>query len=337
MNAWRAPLTPLPGLAVLVVVGSIAVAVAAAIPLLHPLIAAMFAGVLLGNLVGVPGWAKSGFERHTALLNGGIVLLGATVSVPDLFALGAPLVLLIVGTVAFVILLVEGIGRFCFGLSGPLPSLLAAGSSLCGVSAVVAVGGVIEARERHLAMAAATILLFDATTLIAFPFVGGVLELTNTEFGIWAGLSMFSTGPSVAAGLAYSPEAAELATVTKLGRNALIAVVVLAYALASKRRRTSSDHTGWQTVRDFSGDFPAFVLGFVLLALLANTGLVPSSYVSSIESIVDWLFAFAFVGLGSSMLLGTFRRTGITPILVVLSSLVVASSTTLVAVCLFVS
>lgn len=326
----------LPGLALLVAAGTAAVAVAAVVPLLHPLIAAVVAGLLLGNLVGVPAWAKPGFDQHTRLLNAGIVLLGATVSVEDLFALGGTLVVLVLGTVVFVLLLAEAIGRLGFGLSGPLPSLLAAGSGVCGVSAVVAVGAVIEARERQLALAAATILLFDAVTLLAFPFVGHALSLTGTEFGVWAGLSMFSTGPSVAAGFAHSPEAAQMATVTKLGRNSLIALVVLGYAVAYRRQGTAPDHTAWQSVRRIAAQFPTFVLGFVLLALLTNVSALPAPAVAAVGPVVDWLFAFAFVGLGSSLLVETFRQTGLTPILAVLSSLVVASTTTLVAVCLLV-
>ena len=64
------------------------------------------------------------------------------------------------------------VARNIFGLRERLGSLLAAGTGICGVSAVVAVAKSIDADEESITYAAGTVLLFDAVTLVVYPAIG---------------------------------------------------------------------------------------------------------------------------------------------------------------------
>ncbi len=316
-----------PGLGLLVGGGVIAHLVAGAVPGVQPLVVAVAVGVIVGNVVGVPDALAPGVSVHKLSLETGIVLLGAAVVIAEFLAAGPTVLALVVGVVAGGLLLSEAVARLLFRLDGTTPSLLAAGASICGVSAVVAVGRVLEARGTALTFAAATILLFDAITLVAFPLAGEWLDLSARQFGTWAGLSMFSTGPVAAAGFAHSPEAGQWATVTKLARNSLLGGVAIAYSAAYAARSATEPEA-----RKLWAEFPKFLLGFLLVAAVANSGLLPPAALDSITAVSDALFTLAFVGLGLSIRVSEMRQVGVAPVGVVLVHLLVVSAVTLAAV-----
>ena len=317
----------LPGLALLAIGAALSNAVAGAIDGLQPLVVAVAVGALVGNTVGTPDAAEPGVGVDKLFLETGIVLLGAAVVVEEFLAAGPTVLGLVVIAVAGGLLLAELIARVLFRLDGATPSLLAAGASICGVSAVVAIGRVLDARGAAITFAAATVLLFDAITLVAFPLAGEWLGLSSRQFGVWAGVSMFSTGPVAAAGFAHSPEAGQWATVTKLARNSLLGGVAVAYSLAYTAR--SATDPG---VRRLWAEFPKFLLGFLAVAAIANSGLLSPAALESIGRVSDALFTLAFVGLGLSIRLREMREVGGAAVAAVLVHLLVVSTLALVAV-----
>jgi uncharacterized integral membrane protein (TIGR00698 family) len=316
----------LPGLAVLALFAVGATALAPLVPSVTPLLVAVGLGALVANTLGTPEWAAPGIALHKLCLEVGIVLLGARLTLGQLVDTGPTVFVLAVLVVVFAAAVVELLARAA-NLGSQTGSLLAAGSSVCGVSAVVAVAGGIDADETDIAYAVATILLFDAVTLVAFPVAGDLLGLSDRVFGVWAGLSMFSTGPVAAAGFTYSPVAGEWATVTKLVRNSLIGAVVVAYSLSYSRMRADT-----VSVTALWTRFPKFVVGFLAVATLVNLAGAPPQQVSTLDTVSDWLFTLAFVGLGFEIRLEELRRTGVAPVVVVFVSLLVVSAVSLVAV-----
>ncbi|MFB6128383.1 MAG: YeiH family protein [Halorhabdus sp.] len=320
----------LPGIGLLVAGAGLARGLSATVLGLNELLVAVGLGVVVGNAVGVPEWANAGVDTRKLWLETGIVLMGARIAIGQLFAVGVELLALVVGFLIFSLLFVEMIARNVFQINERLGSLLAAGYSICGVSAIVAVSGGIKAKSEQIAYAVATILLFDAVTLAVYPVVGRVLALPDIVFGTWAGVSMVSTGPVVAAGFAYSPQAGEWATVTKLGRNVFIGVVAVLYAIYYARRHDDgqADGVSW---RYLWAQFPKFVVGFVLVAAVASLGWLSSTDVALLKSAYQGLFLVAFVGLGMEIDLQEMRSTGIRPVVVVLSTLFVVSVLSLLA------
>lgn len=318
----------LPGLLLLLAIGLTARVLSTVLPVNH-LILVILLGLVVGNTVGIPSLARGGVGTHKLWLKTGIVLTGASLAFDRIVAAGPRMLLLVAGTVVSTVLLVEALARLAFHIDGETGSLLAAGSSVCGVSAVVAVAESIDADETAVAYAATTVLLFDALTLVGYPLVGAALGLSDQVFGIWAGLTMFSTGPVAAAGYAVSETAGEWAVLVKLSRNATIGLVAVGYAVAYANTGTAGDDTrsrttGW--IQQLWAPFPKFVIGFVAVVGIANLGLLTETATASLSNGADWLFLFAFAGLGMEIQLSELRETGYRPVLMVLLALLAVSA-----------
>lgn len=331
--------TLLPGLVLLLAIGLASRLIASVLPLNH-LIVTILLGLLIGNLYGIPNWARTAVDTHKLWLEIGIVVMGASVALDRVLAAGPTILLLVVATVVTTTLVVELLARFVFAIHEETGSLLAAGSGICGVSAVVAIAESIHADDARVAYAAAAVLLFDATTLFVYPLVGHALGLSNTVFGIWAGLTMFSTGPVTAAGFAYSQSAGQWALLVKLTRNALIGFVAIVYAIYYARKRDTTELTeiaadgGSNTVRwRFLWEtFPKFVIGFLVVMIIANIGFLTTAQIESLSHLSDWTFLIAFAGLGLEFQVDELRSTGYKPFFVVLSGLFVVATAMLVVV-----
>ncbi len=278
-------------------------------------------GFFVANSLGVPDRFRSGIKTHKTWLAAGIVLLGASITIESIVDVGAPVLVLTVGTVTVTIVVAELMARNIGGVTERFGSMLAAGAGICGVSAVAAVGGAIRARETQIAYAAGVVLLMDAITLVVYPVVGSVLGLSDIVFGVWVGVSMLSTGPAVAVGFAHSEVAGQWATMTKLARNTLIGVVALGYASYYVRRGSGSS----PSMKVLWSNFPKFVLGFLGLLFLASVGAFSADQQDAIANTVSWLFLFAFVGLGTEIEISALRRTGFAPTVVVFTAVIVAS------------
>ena len=289
------------------------------------LVLAIGVGLVAGNVAGTPAWAESGVDLHKLSLETGIVLLGAQLSLGEVADAGPRVLGLVLLGVGTGLVVVELLGRRAFGLRGRVSTLLAAGSSICGVSAVVAVAGVVDADAEDVATVTATVLLFDAVTLVAFPAVASALGLPQRVFGVWAGISMFSTGPVTAAGFAYGDVAGQWATLTKLTRNALLGVVAVGYSVAYARGEAASPRAVWTR-------FPKFLVGFALVSAVASAGALSPAGRATLGTATTALFALAFVGLGLDIRLERVRETGLAPIGVVTCSLTLVSVLALLAV-----
>ncbi len=317
----------LPGIAVLLGFAVVARVIGGAAAVLSPLIVAIAFGVVVSNTVGVPDWAAAGVDTHKLFLETGIVLLGVRLTFGDLVETGIVVVLLAAGVVLFGVVYLELVARLFFDIKRRARSLLAAGTSVCGVSAVIAVAGAIDADELNVTYAVATILLFDAVTLVVVPPLAGPLGLTDRTFGVWAGLTLFSTGPTAAVGFSVSETAGQWATITKLVRNSFIGVLAVGYAVVyatAGAERTSP--------REIWTQFPKFLLGFLAVVVIANTGVLSAGSIEAVGTVRSWLFTVAFVGLGLEIALRRLRDVGVKPVVLVGIHLLTVGSLTFLAV-----
>ncbi|MFC7249436.1 YeiH family protein [Halomicroarcula sp. GCM10025324] len=313
-----------PGVLVLFGIALFSRGFATVVPAMSPLIVAIGCGALVANTTGVPDWVRPGLDNHKLLLETGIVLLGVRLTIAQVIETGPMVAALAAFMVVFGVLYMETVVGRLFDVGKRTTSLLAAGASVCGVSAVLAVAGSIDVDETDITYAVATILLFDAITLVVFPLVGDLLQISGKQFGIWAGLSLFSTGPTAAVGFAVSETAGQWATITKLARNTFIGIIVVGYAV-----RYATTETNQLNVAQIWGRFPKFLFGFLVVVLIVNLSGPSTTAVASIGTIRDWLFLLAFVGLGFDIDVDELRATGIRPVLLVLVHLVTVSVLTL--------
>ena len=185
----------------------------------------------------------------------------------DVAKLGGVSLVLVGIEIAVSLSFMTALGR-AFKLKPKLTDLLAVGSSICGVSAIIAAQGAIDADDEDASYAIAAILSLGAISLFIFPLVGHALHLSDTSYGLWAGLGIDNTAEVTAAGALYSDAAAKVAVLAKTARNAMIGFVVLAYAIRWARKENTAGVTNkaqflWQK-------FPKFVLGFLAISAIAT-------------------------------------------------------------------
>jgi uncharacterized integral membrane protein (TIGR00698 family) len=205
------------------------------------------------------------------------------------------------------------LGR-AFKLSPKLTSLLAIGSSICGVSAIIAAKGAIDADDEDASYAIAAILALGAVSLFAFPLIGHALGLNDHAYGLWVGLAVDNTAEATAAGALYSDAAGRFAVLAKTTRNATIGFVVLGYALYWARKGGAARVTArgaflWEK-------FPKFVLGFLVVSALATFGAFSKAQAADIANLSRWAFLLTFAGIGLRTDLRRLARQGWRPLAV---------------------
>src|SRR5215471_15988160 len=197
-----------------------------ALPNFEYVLWAILFGLIIANTVGVPKVFRAGVATYEFWLKAGIVLLGARFLLGDVVKLGGISLALVAIELVVAIAIMTVLGR-AFRLKPKLISLLAIGSSICGVSAIIAGKGAIEADDEDATFAIAAILALGAFGLFAYPLIGHALGLSDHAFGLWAGLAVDNTAEAAAAGALYSDAAAKFAVLAKTARNATIGFVVL--------------------------------------------------------------------------------------------------------------
>src|SRR5580692_5755759 len=265
---------------------------------------AILFGILIANTVGLPRIFRAGVATYEFWLKAGIILLGARFILGDILKLGGISLALVFVAFAFSLTFMTWLGR-TFKLGAQLTTLLAVGSSVCGVSAIIATQGAIDADEEDSSTAIAAILALGALSLFTFPLIGHALHMSDRAYGLWAGLAVDNTAEATAAGALYSDAAGKYAVLAKTTRNAMIGFVVLGYAWYWARRG-QAQAVGNKAVFLWQ-KFPKFVLGFLLISLLATLGFFTKPQLTSIANLSRWAFLLTFAGVG---LRTSFRELG---------------------------
>lgn len=304
-----------PGTLFLLGVGLFSWYIGSHIPHISYLLICIGIGMFVANTTGLPAIIEEGvYETHKIWLETGIVVLGARVLLSDLLRVG-PILLGIVVLFLLIGLLLTQYLAFKFGLDRKFGSILASGVSVCGVSAVIATGGGIGAKKKHIAYAIAVVLIFDMVAVFLLPAIGTIFSIPAEVFGPWSGVTSLSTGTTVAIGFIHSDQAGQLTTMTKMARNVFIGVWALLFTLYYARQGVTEEIEN--KARYLWDKFPKFVLGFLFTMALANLGIISGPQIGYMKHAYSWLFMMAFVGLGYDIDFREMAKTGIKPLLVV--------------------
>ncbi len=256
---------------------------------------AIILGLIVSNSIGVARIFRPGIATYELWLKLGIVLVGARFLLQDVLHIGG----LSLGLVAVELILSLSVmtllGRI-FRLPPKLTSLLAIGSSICGVTAIMAAQGAIEPDEEDTATAIAAILTLGAIALFTFPAIGHLLHMSQQAYGMWAGLAVDNTAESIVTGSLYGQDAGKWAVLAKTARSSFIGFVVLGYAIywASQGKAAVVENKAlflWQK-------FPKFILGFLAISIFATAGFFSKGQLDSLTNLSRWAFLPAFAGVG---------------------------------------
>src|SRR5271165_4304165 len=285
---------------------------------------AIVIGLVVTNTFGLHRIFRPGVQTYEFWLKVGIVALGARFVLGDIAKLGGTSLvqILLDMTIAGTIII---LAARAFGLSGKLGSLLAIGTSICGVSAIIAAKGAIRARNSDVSYAIAAILALGAVGLFALPPLGHAIGLSDYQFGLWAGLAVDNTAETTATGYLFSDHAGKIAVLVKSTRNALIGFVVLGFALYwAARGQADEIAPGAKAKAAFIWDkFPKFVLGFLAVSAIATAGWLSKGQATNLANVSKWAFLLTFAGVGLTTDIRQIARTGWRPLVVAIIGLTV--------------
>jgi uncharacterized integral membrane protein (TIGR00698 family) len=297
------------------------------------ILVALLFGLAIRNSIGLPTVYEGGLKfclRHVLRL--GIMLLGLRLSLGKLFEIGGEALPIILGCIATALILVTWINRV-LGLPKRLGSLIAVGTSICGVSAIVATGPVVDAEEDEVSYAVGCVTLFGLLALFCYPFLAHLIFRGDPRMaGIFLGTSIHDTAQVAGAGLMYTQqygveEAQSTAMVVKIVRNLCMAVVIPLMAVLYHRgtalESAKSARLKWHQV------VPGFVFGFVILAAVRSLGDYPpiaqalwgsgrgwKQFLDGADLVSAWCLATAMAGVGLGTGLAKLRVLGWRPLCV---------------------
>lgn len=302
---------------------------------------AVVVGLLVANTAGVHRRFAPGLDFSIKkILRLGIILVGIKLSVVDVLhigSLGVPVVAAIVTFGLVSTLLLARLAK----VSSRLGSLAAASTAICGITATVAVAPAIEADDREVAYTVANVTLFGLVAMLAYPYLAHWLfPAAPGSAGLFLGTAIHETSQVMGAAISYKEvfgdeKAAQIATVAKLTRNALLVAVVPVLAYLHVRRNRAP---GAATRRiSLAKLFPVFVLGFLGFALLrtlgdvgvagggAAWGVFDGATWSGLtklvgEKIAGLLLGTALAGVGLTTHLSVFKGLGVRPLLIGLAA-----------------
>jgi uncharacterized integral membrane protein (TIGR00698 family) len=289
---------------------------------------ALLSGIALANVRRLPEAFQPGIRfALNKVLRAAIILLGAGLTLASILKLGAATLWLVLICVCIAIglgLLLARLAR----LPGVVGTLIGAGTAICGGTAILAIGPLIEATDEEIAYGITTIFTFNIIALFVYPALGHALHLSQTTFGSWAGTAVNDTSVVVATGYVYGPTAGATATIVKLTRTLLL--VPLAFALGTAHvMRSRNGSPAKLPARAFLRSVPWFVLGFAGMAMLNSVGLLPTELTHSLTQIAGFLIVVVLAAVGLNVDLPKIGRMGFRPMAVGLALAIIMATVSL--------
>jgi uncharacterized integral membrane protein (TIGR00698 family) len=272
------------------------------------MILSIIAGMLFHNVVGTPHSAAAGVKfTMRRLLRLAIILLGLQLTAAQIAAVGYSGVVVIALTLTATFLFTTWFGRL-LGVERKLAQLIAAGTSICGASAVIAANTVSNAHDEDVAYAVACVTVFGSIAMFAYPLLPALLHLDARGYGLWSGASIHEIAQVIAAAFQGGQQAGEFGTIAKLTRVAMLAPVVMALSFAARRAATHHD------TQNARAPIPWFVLGFVAMVALNSVVSIPAETKSALVTATTFLLSTALAAMGLDTDIGKLRARGLRPL-----------------------
>ncbi len=265
-------------------------------------------GMLIRNTVGVPAVMEPGLKYSTVLTKTGIVVMGTKYTLASLAKVGTMSMIFIAvflfGTVALLFWL-----RRYFKMTDQLAGCLAAGFSICGVSATVATGPAVRARGEEMAYSIASILIFGLLMLFTLPVIGHALGMTPNQFGAWVGVAIVNSAQVLAAGFAFHKDAGLMAGIFNMGRVVLLPFVVLFIVMLVLRNDSKATESINKT-RFVCDKFPIFIVAFLAAVVLNTMGFFTKAELQLANNIMIWAFCLGFASIGLTTRFSDMKAAG---------------------------
>ena len=301
-------------------------------------------GLVIRNIFKLPAFLNVGFKFSVKkLLRLGIILLGIRLSIFSVFELGLIGIPIVLICIISALIITTYLNK---KLDQPkrLGTLIAVGTAICGVSAIVATSPVIDAKEEETAYAVAVITVFGLIATIGYPLLAYIIFGGDpVKAGLWLGTSIHDTSQVTGAALVFAdlwslPLGLDVATITKLVRNVFMILVIplMAFLYVKKQMKEATESgeikSNVKSKVNIKKLIPVFVIGFLLVSIFRSIGdagitttnlafgfIAEESWGDIIKIVKDFaniLFVVALGGVGLSTNFANFKGLGIKPFLV---------------------
>ena len=329
---WFATLVPGVALCALVTAVAYAIQIVEERASGHPYVEALVLAILLGTALRSV-WTPSARFRPGIAFSGKILLeiavmfLGASLSAAALAAAGPQLLGGIVLVVVVSLLASYAIGR-AMKLPHKMALLVACGNSICGNSAIAAVASVIDAEGDDVASSISFTAILGVIIVLALPLLIPLLAMSDTQYGVLAGLTVYAVPQVLATTVPVGPLATQIGTLVKLVRVLMLGPVVFLAAVSHGQSlgNVKAAPVGASVVAKpkrvpVHRLVPWFIIGFIAFATLRSLNLLPAAILPPLALVTTVFTVLSMAALGLGVDLRTLSRVGGRATLVVTLSL----------------
>lgn len=283
-----------------------------------PIIFALIIGVFIRNFIGIQQILLHGIQfTLKRILKLAIILLGTSLSLSTAASIGNQSLVVITIVVLIGTLATYIIGKILH-INNDLRILISVGCSICGASAITTAKTIINAKDAQTAYAISLIFFFNLLSMLLFPIIGDALQLTDIQFGIWAGLAIHDMSSAVALGYAYGDIAGEYSTIVKLIRVLFLLpiVVVLSVWVFRNNIKAHKDVEDRSFIKRLYATFPWFIIGFLIMSLVNTYGFIPTNYEHTILSSAKFMIVMVMAAVGLQVEWKSLKTLGWQPLVV---------------------
>ena len=221
-------------------------------------------------------WADPGIEfASQSLLRIGIALIGLRLTLAMLAGVSFVAVPVVIACISVALMAAVGLGRL-FGVSPGIRRLLAAGTAICGCTAIIVVAPLVKARQQDIGVSIACVVVFGSLAMVAYPWIAHALFGTDmAAAAIFFGASIQDTSQVVGAAMIYAeqfgaPDTVAIAGLTKFVRTFGLLVLVPAAAMWMARAEAAEGKADARELRRSA--LPGFVIAFIGLVGVRTAG-----------------------------------------------------------------
>lgn len=237
----------------------------------------------------------------------GISLLGLQISFGNFKSIGWTgfLAILIVVVTTFTVTRV--LGKY-LGFTPGLALLIASGFSICGASAIAAVGAARKSDKDEISYAVGLVTLLGTLSIFVIPPITKLLKLHDTTAGAWIGAAVHDIGQVIATSSFVGGDTIKYAVITKLSRVVLLAPLLVMLSLRGNQERAK---IGRVKVRNL---FPPFIFGFIALVIVNNFITISKSGLADFSNLSKFLLSFGLFSMAIKVRFSSLRRIGGKPL-----------------------
>ena len=285
---------------------------------LSSLILAIVLGMGLANSIQLPVRSRPGIKfAARQILRLAIIFLGFKLSMAQIAGIGPKaLAATAIGSTA-TLLLSLWLGRR-LGVPMKRALLLGSGVSICGASAVAAVGGVVDADEKDAAFAIGAVTLFGTAFMFLYPLARALMGMPGLLYALWTGSSIHEVAQVAAASSVLPDSLRGIAATVKMIRVLFVVPLTLVLSFIPFDGPGGAETPAGTPAGAAAGaprggrrvSVPWFALLFFAAVILNSVAPFAAGTRAALAGFDGWLMTAAMAGLGLDIRMRSFASIG---------------------------